>query len=175
MPVYFGIEIGNIIILTKDGKNDIILTTSSLLADSRLQLGDWSILNPLLSSRSALITSPVASLGTDRWMWLNLERTLGKQRGKMGVTGAARHGQWGHLPPPLGNVQMGICNPSLEFLMPLSGLSQFPFNSTSKNSTQNATKLAFFSSKIGATRRLYFCPLQKILAAPMRLRLGFKQ
>ena len=40
MPVYFGIEIGNIIILTKDGKNDIILTTSSLLADSRLQLGD---------------------------------------------------------------------------------------------------------------------------------------
>ena len=32
--------------------------------------------------------------------------------------------------------------------MPLSGLSQFPFNSTSKNSTQNAPKLAFFSSKI---------------------------
>jgi len=59
--------------------------------------------------------------------------------------------------------------------MPLSGLSQFPFNSTSKNSTQNAPKLAFFSSKIGVTRRLYFCPQQKILAAPMRLRLGFKQ
>jgi len=45
--------------------------------------------------------------------------------------------------------------------MPLSGLSQFPFNSTSKNSTQNAPKLAFFSSKIGATRRLYFCPPAK--------------
>ena len=32
------------------------------------------------------------------------------------ATGAARHGQGGgHLHPP-GNVQMGICNPSPEFL-----------------------------------------------------------
>ena len=32
------------------------------------------------------------------------------------TTGAARHGQGGHLPPPPGNVQMGICNPSPKFL-----------------------------------------------------------
>ena len=48
--------------------------------------------------------------------------------------------------------------------MPLSGLSQFPFNSASKNSTQNAPKLAFFSSKIekfsgeGATPSPYLTP-----------------
>jgi len=42
----------------------------------------------------------------------------------LATTGAARHGQGGHLPPPPGNMQIGICNPSPEFLTVFVGLSR---------------------------------------------------
>ena len=69
-----------------------------------------------LSSRALCAKSSPSLSGSYRRQQHKRPLHVVNGNAKRKTTGAARHGQGGHLPPPLGNVQMGICNPSPEFL-----------------------------------------------------------